>query len=71
MGYGSNLQSGDRSGNLTFMGSLINDYELIVVRDTNDWKAYRSKIIDRQSGNRSRDSEVVRVMDILIDAVFM
>ena len=55
------------------MGSLpvINDDDLVSARldihiNANDWNAaYRSEIIDRQSGNRSRDSEVV--MGSLID----
>ena len=29
MGYRNDSQSGDRNGNLTFMDSLINDYDII------------------------------------------
>jgi hypothetical protein len=70
MGYRSNRQSGCRSRNLAFMSNLINE-GLVCARldihiNANDWNtAYRSEIIDRQSGNRSRDSEVV--MGSLID----
>ena len=35
--------------------------------DTDGWKAYRSKIIDPQSGNRNGVSEVI--IDILIGVV--
>ena len=51
-----------------FMGSLINDDDLVCTRlDIHiNWNAaYRCKVIDRQSGNRSRDLEVV--MGSLID----
>ena len=69
MSYGSNRQSGDRSRNLAFMGSLINHDDLIVAMSkmNNDINAnaYRSKVIDRRRGNRSRESEVV--MGSLID----
>ena len=53
-----------------FMGGLINDdlvqASLDIHINANDRNAaYRSKIIDRQCGNRSRESEVV--MGSLID----
>ena len=70
MCYRSNRpQSGSRSGN-AFTGSLINDNLVWARLDihiyANDWNAaYRSEIMDRDSGNRSRNSDVV--MGSLID----
>ena len=68
MGYGSNCQSGSRSRNSVFMDSLINhDLAIVMGYLDNDIhaNAYRCKIIDCQSGNRSRHLEVV--MGSLID----
>ena len=67
MGDRSNRQRGRQRRNLAFTGNLINDDDSvraihIIVNNRN--AAYRSEIIDRQSG-RSRDLEVV--MGSLID----
>ena len=67
MSYRSNRQSGDWSGNLALMGSLIGGDNLVskwwarldIHINANSRNAYRSKIIDRQCGNWSGDSQVV------------